>query len=86
MAAPRTKNGCLDFNAMIEPGENEHGATNVHVNGITRNDDLKGPQDWPWGQPGRRDGKRFGPFYEEPDFGTPIGIVAPGTPGKRKRK
>lgn len=84
MSPPRTKGGCLDWDAMIESGENEHGATNVHVNGLTRNDDLKGPQDWDWGERGRRDGKRWGSFNEDPDYGTPVGIVAPGTP-RRKR-
>ena len=39
---------------VIGSGENENGATNVHVNGVTRNDDLKGPQDWTWGR--TRDG------------------------------
>lgn len=69
----------------IANGENENGATNVHVNGITRNDDLLGPQDWDWGMRGRRDGKRFGSFNEDPDMGSIVGIVAPGTPRRRKR-
>lgn len=80
---PRKSNGCLDWDAMIEEGENEHGATNVHVNGVTRNDNLMGPQDWSWGD--TRDGKRFGPFRPEPDEGM-AGMVTSETPKRRKRK
>lgn len=79
---PRTKNGCIDWDDMVEEGENSNGQTSVTVNGLQRGDDYKGPQDWAWGD--TRDGDRFGPFRPEPDDG--FGLVGIAVPAKRKKR
>lgn len=82
MAPPR-KDGCIDWEGLIEDGENENGATNVHLNGVTRNDNLMGPQDWAWGR--TRDGDRFAPFKPEPDEGM-FGMVGPASVAPKRRR
>lgn len=63
---------------ILAEGENENGATQIHINGVSHAGDGMGRQDWGWGR--GNSGPDFRPWGYEPEFDP-----AP-TPVSKRRK
>ena len=66
---------------ILDDGDNENGATQVHVNGVSREGAGKGRQDWSFNSD-KHEGERFVAFGYESDHGM---MAVSASPKHRKR-
>jgi len=77
--APRKKNGSIDWDGIIQSGENPNGMVAQTSDSTVRNMDALGPQEYKWGQ--EADGPRWNSGFSP----KPEAYAIPATPRRKRR-
>lgn len=79
MSPPRKKGGCLDWDGMIQKGENPNGQISQTANETVRDQQALPRQEWKWNQ--SADGRRWNNGFDQ----NPDAFTVPAVPGRKRR-